>query len=506
MQAEHAVADFRIPGSAWILAGASAVAIALAAWIYGGPSTSDDTFIYMRYLGNFEAGRGFVYNRGESSSGLTSPLWALFMAAVCTVFPNSLLTWKLAGLLAFTAAGALLILLLRGWGLTSPLSLLLVLAVAMEPHTFRWASSGMDNGLTALLLTATAACFLGARSRRGELATGALAGLMPFVRPELGLYSIGLLASGFSRRGRARSRILLSAVATVVVTSGAVLAIFGALIPQTAAAKALFLHQPQPWYGLMQSCKISLSGAGPSLAILLALPTCLDERVRDWKRLTLAAAALLVLYFAMTNQLVSTRYGTSSSFALVLAAALAVAWQVRRSGGRPPLSLLAGLTLQCALAIIVLIFFFPAMRAPEDKDIQRVAEFVTRDFSRDGRIALSEIGAFGYFSGLYVIDLGGLTDPATLAWARSHGSPRTMEDLERLLLYRRADLYIDAFASEAPFPGRLLDWEVLGEFGVHRRNLSRGRIVPDTWRIYRLRPRPSAADRSPVALIPEGKS
>jgi len=47
----------------------------LVSYFYCGPSHGDDTFIYMEYVDNALSGNGFVFNEGEKSYGVTSPLW-----------------------------------------------------------------------------------------------------------------------------------------------------------------------------------------------------------------------------------------------------------------------------------------------------------------------------------------------------------------------------------------------------------------------------------------------
>ncbi len=76
--------------------------------LYGGPSTGDDTFIYMRYVEHALRGAGFVYNPGKQSHGVTSSLWPLFMTPVSFVFGNTVKTWKFASTLMAGMAAALL--------------------------------------------------------------------------------------------------------------------------------------------------------------------------------------------------------------------------------------------------------------------------------------------------------------------------------------------------------------------------------------------------------------
>jgi hypothetical protein len=443
----------------------------------------------MRYVRHFLAGQGFVFNPGEPSAGITSPLWAFLMAGIARISGNTLGVYKAVSTALFALACALFaaMLRLRGWPTAAAVAGAAVLA--LEPHTLRWAASGMENGLACLCLVAAALCFTAPKPAQasGTLSGGALAGLLPFARPELALISFGSLSSAFVLTGARAWRFALGAAFAGLALAASMWTAFGTLIPQTAAAKALFLHQSDPWYALKQSMKILLSGASPCLLLLLAARPA-SPAVRHWRLVTLAAVALTVLYLGWRDHLVSTRYGTVLSAPIVVAALLTAADRAR--GGRPVRWQAAALASQVAISAIVLAWSWPATRIPEHQDIRKVAELVRRQAGPRARIALTEIGAFGFYSDLYIIDLVGLADRETLVWGRQHGAPQTAEELEDLLLHRRADFYVDAFAGPVPRKGIRLRFEPVGEVAVRRRNLSRGKIVPDIWRIYRLVPRP----------------
>ena len=83
------------------------VGVALTCRWYGGSAAGDDTFIYLRYVGNALAGDGYTFNVGERSFGVTSPLWTWSMTLVAAAFGNALEVYRLAStLLLATAAVA----------------------------------------------------------------------------------------------------------------------------------------------------------------------------------------------------------------------------------------------------------------------------------------------------------------------------------------------------------------------------------------------------------------
>ncbi|MCC5875807.1 MAG: hypothetical protein JJU11_06275 [Candidatus Sumerlaeia bacterium] len=104
----------------------------------------------------------------------------------------------------------------------------------------------------------------------------------------------------------------------------------------------------------------------------------------------------------------------------------------------------------------------------------------------DDRVALTEVGVFGYYYGGYLIDLVGLVDPATVEWGKANGRPRQQSDLEALLRHRRATHYIQTFGN-TPVTGETMDFVQLREWEVQRSNISGGAMISDTWRLYQLR-------------------
>src|SRR5690606_13659072 len=165
--------------------------------LYAGPSSGDDTLIYMRYVGNALAGHGFVFNIGEQSYGATSSLWMLVMTPIAWIAGNTVAAWKATGaVLLGLAVGVQHAALTRArfGGLAAVLLAALVIA---DPHLLRWGATGMENGLSAFLLVLTAAklqTLMSDAKRDAAIHLGALCGLLPFARPELAVLSLVLVA------------------------------------------------------------------------------------------------------------------------------------------------------------------------------------------------------------------------------------------------------------------------------------------------------------------------
>jgi hypothetical protein len=466
--------------SAWWSA-AVLLCVAALARLYGGTAAGDDTFIYIRYVSNALLGLGYTFNPGESSYGVTSPLWAWIMTPLAALFGNSLELWRSASSVCFGIAVALVHRTVLRAGAPPSVSVLLIAAVALEPHTFRWASSGMENGLAALLVAVAFSTHVRiTESGRVGATLGVVCGLMPLARPELGLLSIGLL---LLHRHRAP---WLAAVGSGVACLCWSYVTFDGLFPQTAPAKAIALRHTEALFGLRQSLKILASGAGAALAVLVI---ALGARPRGLGLVVLLSLTGVLVYLGLVNQAVSTRYATHLCFPIVLAAVVLTV----RSGGR---TAVAGFAMQVAVAVGVLVMVFPATRTSEHHDIEAFATKVRALTPSTARVAITEVGAFGTYSDRYIIDLVGLVDVASLEWLREHGRVRRTSELEDFLLARRADYYVDAFAGPAGIIGDKLNFVPMAEHTVRRANVARGYVVADTWRLYRISPSLSAARQS----------
>lgn len=451
--------------------------------LYAGPSSGDDTLIYMRYVENALAGHGFVFNIGEQSYGATSSLWMLAMTPVAWLAGNTVWAWKATGAaLLGLSAGIQHAALTRArfGGLTAVLLAALVIA---DPHLLRWGATGMENGLAAFLLVLTAAklqTLMSDAKRDAAIHLGILCGLLPFARPELAVLSLVLVAVVcFESRHRAALVVAfaITGAAMLAVTYGAL----GAVLPQTAEAKAIFLRQTSPLYGITQASKITISGAGAALlAYLLARRAPISRGTRAWLIASGSALAAGIAYLATRNQLVSTRYSSYLCTPIAIGAAWVIA-DLWRSSMRQARAAAMGVAASCAVVAWQL---FPATRTNELESAAAVAK-IGKVAGPDARIAAREIGLLGHATGRYIVDVVGLVDRETVAWGREHGRWTSTAELEPLLRHRRATHYVDCF-SERPIVGESMRFREVMAIQVARNNLSAGRIMTATWKLYEL--------------------
>ncbi len=210
------------------------------------PQANDDAFIFLRYADNVASGLGPVFNAGERVEGFSSPLWVALLAIARRI------TWRgaldpivvaqYASMACALAAYAGVLAFLRDAGARSSVLLIAALAFFLSPLTFVWGRSAMDGMLAAALLVWTPVVLERARRRRRRSTTivaGLVLGLLVVSRPEGPAWAaFALVASSWRRSTRSFARPLWIVLVTVTVVTIVVrFAYFGALFPNTAAAK-----------------------------------------------------------------------------------------------------------------------------------------------------------------------------------------------------------------------------------------------------------------------------
>jgi hypothetical protein len=209
-----------------------------------------------------------------------------------------------------------------------------------------------------------------------------------------------------------------------------------------------------------------------------------------WCVTTFAFVFLVCAYLVYQHALVSTRYATSLSFPLLLAALYSAGEYLKSSkpARGPSRLLMASAGLQMIAAATTLWYFFPFTRVTEEAPIREFSRSVNSRTMPGDKIALSEIGVFGFYSDRYIVDIFGLVDPRTLEWGRQHGTPNTTALLEKLLMYRGAAYYVCAFCKDTTeIVGEQVRFEPVYSQWIRSGNGSKGRFVEDRlWVLYRL--------------------
>jgi arabinofuranosyltransferase len=212
----------------------------------------DDGFIYLRIVRQFRDGNGPVFNAGQRVETFTSPLWFGALTLSDLITPIRLEWIAVIGGIVSTALGVTLAMVGAGrlWRPTAPNAWLVPFAalpiVALFPF-WLWATGGLETGLTF--------CWLGLcmwvlgrwaadPARTIGLGAAVVLGLGWLVRPEMVLYSIGLLAVvvlGDRRVAGAHPwRVLGAAAAIPVAYQLFRMGFYGSIVANTAIAKEGF--------------------------------------------------------------------------------------------------------------------------------------------------------------------------------------------------------------------------------------------------------------------------
>ena len=261
-----------------VLLALNAAAVAWTAWV------ADDAFITFRTVDNALAGHGLVWNVGERVQTYTHPLWMGLLLAVSglgvDVYAASLLLGSIGtgaalwiGALACRAGGGGVAGRTdrAGWALA--LSMLLASRAWVD-----YATSGLENPLSHLLLAAVAATTL--RAEPGQRAAGLRVALLAgclLTRLDLLFAALPALLFAWRRDGWPRPRTLLLGAAPLLAWELFSIIYYGALIANSALAKlssglgaSALLPQGLAYLGnSLRSDPVTLLATGVGVALAL---------------------------------------------------------------------------------------------------------------------------------------------------------------------------------------------------------------------------------------------
>lgn len=405
-----------------VAVGVSLAVLAVALWQFardhwGG--VYDDALIYLRYVRNLDAGCGLRFNCGDPPvEGFTGPLYLALLwlggrltgqlidlcQIVCTVSLAVALALAVSAAVVIGRGGE------RGW-LPAALAVSVAVALGLDHFVLLNAITGMETALGAAAVTAIALAALAGRPWPLVAAIGAAL----LIRPECLVFAAALPILPALRRPR-----YLAAIAGIVVAiTAARYAIFGAVLPNTYYAKA---------GGTWRHAELGLAYLGDAIvdfplafAAPLALLVPAGPRRRACGFVLAAAAAWLAFFLRTGGDLFEySRLAFPLVPALTVLALAGIAELARRIARRD----LAGPIAAAACALIVAGRAAAVHAIPPQHASPRVVEWAAiggylRAHDRGATVAVVPIGAIGYYSGLPILDLVGLTEPAIARAGRS---------------------------------------------------------------------------------------
>ncbi|MFN4294042.1 MAG: hypothetical protein ACK4JD_07920, partial [Thermoflexales bacterium] len=147
----------------------------------------DDAFITFRYVRQFVAGNGLVYNIGERVEGYSNFLWVVLLSPAAALSIDLLTAARV--LSVALSVGALL--LTYRLASASPVPILAPVMLAAYAPFAAWTMGGLETPLFAFLAAASAYAFIREEERGHGVASGLLFGLLALARPE-GILFFGL--------------------------------------------------------------------------------------------------------------------------------------------------------------------------------------------------------------------------------------------------------------------------------------------------------------------------
>ena len=405
----------------WLAALCLSTAIAVLILISGPVPPMDDTYIHLVYGGSLFTGSPLSYNPGEPSSGFTSPLWLI---------PSSL-----ASLAGEMTAPALLMLISTIFAVSSLLVLgssKTTLLLLSGPFLFH-AGSGMETGMACLFVALIWKSFRD--PEYSHLMPVLLAGAF-LTRPELVVLGLPMLLMR-TREGPKRVFGLL----WPVLLAAALWAIWNLYATGMPLPGTFYAKQSLPWITMLAQ---GMRGLPRDLLITspLLIPAALMSMVflarkgrLEWLiPLLLGGAALAT----QPNNYFQMRYWVPFLFACGLSAG-----EWLKSAGRLKKKMRIVLTLSLLPGLVV----FADRRIAASADVRAIDHdpvvLLGGIAAEDDTVAAADIGAVGWLTDLYILDLDGLITPDMLP--RNRGTPE--EQWSRI--EQQAD-YLLAFPVQYP--------------------------------------------------------
>jgi hypothetical protein len=403
-----------------------------AVWVYHCTHfqfVQDDSFITFRYVRNLVSGHGLVWNAGERVEGYTTFFWTVLLAFPALVGLDLEFSARVLGVVSGLA------MLLLAWRVSARISgpsasplipLVAVLLTAANSAIAYWSVSGMETPLFTALLLGAVLAFLRERDRT-FLWAPILFLLVSLTRPE-GTLLFGLTVAFFALERllrkqpvgetlRPAGRLIGLYAIPFLLFMGWRLAYYGHMFPNTYYAKAGFSveYLTAGWaYFRLFLTTYMLEGA------LLAVPVAFLL----WKRRTAEVLYLMVVSLGYSAYVVSVGGDVLHAFRFFVPvlplfyifvqealAGLTVLVSRSAAAGR-------WLPLAAGAFLAYLTFTQPYAYIREKWSLEiglvdkmtSTGRWLASVSDSSTVVAATTIGAIGYYSGVTLVDMLGLTD------------------------------------------------------------------------------------------------
>ncbi len=382
-----------------------------------GDITQDDAYISFRYADNLVAGNGLVYNVGERVEGYTNFLWTLLIAAAVKAGIAAPAAGRWFGVAASLGAIALTALLGRRYA-GEYMGLVAAAMLAANGDFLLEAAQGLETSLFVLLVTAAAwrasEEYVDAAKKPWSAALIILTFLM---RPDGTLVFVAALPFyvATARANPRRFTLWLSVIVIAAVAyEGWRLAYYGAFLPNTFYAK-VGVQKAEFIYGLKYTAGFLLKFT----PVLLILPLAVKPRKVFYLWGVLFAIILVYVIAVGGDMKPSVRFFQPIIPLALIAFAAAVRDIVASTSAirRRALPLLAAALVATSLLQFIPGFVYARQyRRPHELHVA-AGRWFAENAPPGATLATTAAGIVPYYSGLYTIDMLGLTD----AYVARHG-------------------------------------------------------------------------------------
>lgn len=382
----------------------------------------DDAYISFRYARNLVEGEGLVFNPGERVEGYTNFLWVMLLAAGMRLRIEPV---GMARVMGFGFAVLTMLALFyysrriyerRGWERLLPAAL-----VAASPPVAVWAFAGLETTMFAFLVTVSLLAQVESGDRgRVSLASSVLAGLAAVTRPEGLLFAAVIFVSILlDRRLRRRALIWLIPVALIYAPYFAWrYTYYGWLLPNTYYAKT-----GGGWSQLIRGLtyiKHFYLWPGGAVTLLAIVPAAIRRNRKTV--LPLLTCLVWTCYVAVIggDGLAMYRFIVPVLPLWYLLAAEGLVLLLARPGKRA--AIFTARPARIAVITVCLLMVLSRSLGSSERDfvhedrIRVQGNWVPigkwlRHYAKPGEtLAIPVAGAIPYYSGLYTIDMLGITD------------------------------------------------------------------------------------------------
>jgi hypothetical protein len=399
--------------SAWFLYAEHEIA---GTWGY----SLDDSWIYATFAKNLATGHGYSFNPGERIAGATGPLYVFILAILFRIFGGVVLPAKILGVLCLSASS---LLLYRSAAQVLPGSrvgpLAAGLLLAMSPVLNWGALSGME--IPVYLLVATLGIHAYTRGRWTLAVFWWSLGV--WLRPDgIFLALVGLVAGP----DRSLKRLAQGAsVAGLVIIPYLLFnaAVGHSLLPSSVGIKAhLDGNIPSKEWGVarqwLEIWGLPLDRNGLPMHAVLLLPAMVVGAALSFR--ARPALAIYLFGFPLAFGLIGggAQYGRYIAHVIpfgILAALIGLDYMFHRARRRSREWSMIVVGVFCLAWEGHSAFLVGAAHGWNVQNINGMQRYIAETFHEicapGDTVAVNDVGAMGYFSGCYVVDLVGLVSP-----------------------------------------------------------------------------------------------